>query len=79
MKKKSRFLKLVLVWCLLMGAFLTAGVLAVAWHTGGITDGQVESLRRLWSIELILSAVLKLWESKPKNNSKNKSKSEGSI
>ena len=74
MKKKSRFLKLVLVWCLLMGSFLTAGVLAVAWHTGGISDGQVVSLCGLWSVELVLSAWIKTGEKKPK-----KTKSEGSI
>lgn len=74
-RKKMRFLKRVLLWCLIMGTVLTLGVLVVAWHVMELPEGSVAALAALWSVELVLSAIIKNGDKKSADNDD----TEGSI
>lgn len=58
--KNRRFLKAVVTFSLAMGAFMTAGVLAICWRACEISGTAVAALCTLWSTELCMGAVLRV-------------------
>lgn len=63
-KKRIRFLKLVLIYSLVMATVITFGALLIGWRAVDISSGTVAALCGLWSIELGLSAFVKISEGK---------------
>ena len=63
-KEKLRFLKLVMIYTLIMASIVTFGTLFICYRAGDISSGTVTALCGLWSIELSLSAWIKVSEGK---------------
>lgn len=56
-KKKRRFSKGVVLYCLLICTLITVVVLAISWRTGELNSGIVATLCGLWGGELLLLCV----------------------
>jgi len=76
-KAKSRFLKRIMIYCMVMASLLTIGALYISLKTGSLDGGVVAPLAALWSIELALGAWLKVTEGKTLQ--KKQDDSEGGI
>ena len=63
-KAKLRFLKLVMIYTLFMASIVTLGTLYICYRANEISAGTVTALCGLWSIELSLSAWIKVSEHK---------------
>lgn len=64
MKSNVRYLKKIINICLVMSAIITFVTLAICWRAGEISSGIVTALCAIWSIELALSALIKITEGK---------------
>lgn len=70
-RKVLRFLKVVMLYTLLMASVVTVGALYICYRAGEITGTVVTPLCGLWSIELGLGAYIKVAEGKTiKKNTK---------
>lgn len=56
-KKKRRFSKAVVAYCLAVCTVITAVTLAICWRTGELNSGIVATLCGLWGGELLLLCV----------------------
>ena len=56
-KKKRRFSKCVVLYCLVICTLITVVVLAISWRTGELNSGIVATLCGLWGGELLLLCV----------------------
>lgn len=56
-KKKRRFSKCVVLYCLAVCTLITVVVLAISWRTGELNSGIVATLCGLWGGELLLLCV----------------------
>lgn len=63
-KAKSRFLKRIMIYCLIMASILTLGTLCICLKVESIDAGIITPLAALWSLELVLGAWLKTSETK---------------
>lgn len=64
-KKQHRFLRRTVRLCLAMMTLLTAGVLALAWHSGEQLDAStVTALLGAWCGELLMSLIKRRGDSK---------------
>jgi len=63
-KKTIRFLKCVMIYVLIMASIVTFGTLYICYRAGEISGAVVTALCGLWSIELSLSAWIKVSEGK---------------
>lgn len=71
-KRIIRFLKFVTMYSLLMASFVTVAVLYICYRANEISGTVVTALCGLWSIELGLSALIKVSEGKTVQNEKPK-------
>lgn len=62
-------MKYVVTYCLIMDSAITAVVLFVTLHTMFIDSSAIATVAALWSIEGILTGVLKMFENKEKSKS----------
>ena len=69
-----------MIYSLAMSTIVTVAVLLIGWRAVEISSGTVTALAALWSVELTLSALIKVTEGKEiKADSKFKNDTEGSI
>lgn len=66
-KDRVRFLKKVVVFCLIFPALFGAAGLAVCWHTGSDPTGCVQAVITAYTVELGLSCLTKITEKKEEN------------
>lgn len=67
-KDKMRFLKRIIVFCLIFPAVFGAAGLVVCWYTQSDPTGIVQEVVRTYIVELGLSCIIKVTEKKEKNN-----------
>lgn len=63
-KKKTRFLKKIMIYTLIMGTIVTLAALFICYLMREINGSVLTPLCALWSIELSLSAWIKITEKK---------------